>query len=285
MAKKRKKRGAHTFPKKKEGISRRKFLTILGLAGAAVVSYSAIRWISEDSLDKARRDPEYHQDTILASEDSLDRARRDSEKRQEYLLDLVDINEIPYCSGIVYDHNGTKIIEHIKLELEDYEGPAYSLDEVIAPHEKQFKDGDFMARVPDIFDLSGRGRHTKIFMGRVLFEDQETTPPDLKHTIVAHEGRHVLQYAKGLEFMEKEILLKGFRVGLIHRPVLYEVGELDANYHGLKRIDSGEFKVTEGYHQFVIRKYNTNKNKLKSILNRSSDIQKRLINNALEACK
>ena len=109
-------------PREKTPKISRKFLEIGAAALLAVsVSVGGFAYFSNRNVDNQIE---------LRSEDKLS-LRIDSEKRQEYLLELLEGIEIPYCSGVIYDHDGSKIIEGVKSDLKEYEGPSYSLEKLI----------------------------------------------------------------------------------------------------------------------------------------------------------
>ena len=202
-----------------------------------------------------------------------------SEKRQVYLDDLLKGIEIPFCSGVFYDHDGSKIVDYLISEVQDKGMPLDN--QTINFYKEKFRNGNYNSEVPEIFDFSEKGKKSPIFVGRTLFKNK-TGSLDFKYILVAHEGRHAEQHARGIGYFNKEELIEGVNTGAIKHPVLYEVCELDANYHALKRIKSGEFKVDRAY-QDMKEDYDINRAKLTFVLDKSSDIQKRLITNALEA--
>lgn len=277
MAKNRKiKKKKKHLPRKEISQSRRKFLGIgAGALLAVSVPFGLWAYFSNRDVDNQTR---------LDFDDRVSEARRNPEIRQVYLNELLNGREIPYCSGVVYDPEGIKIIGYIKSELEEL-GSAYSSEKLIKPWEERFRNGNFDAKTPDVFDLSGKGRKSKIFLGRRLFEEEFRTSEDIKHIIIAHEGHHVLQHAKGLEYMKSKDIVYGINNKSLDHLLVREVIELDANYHGLKRIFSGEFDVSESYREETIEVYNTQKRRIKSVINRSSDLQRKLITTALEATK
>ncbi len=182
---------------------------------------------------------------------SLEEARKNPEKRQAYLNWLLRTNQIPYCSGVIYDHDGSKIVEYVKAEVQLIEKNP-KLEEIMHPYENAFKGGNYDAKTPEILELSGLNKKSKIFIGRKMFEEfGYLTEEDIKHIIVAHEGRHTEQHAKGLEYISKDRLLEAVHNNLIDNKVLYSIFEYDAIGYGLRRILSMEFPVSGFYSNMV----------------------------------
>ncbi len=222
----------------------------------------------------------------MAVESQLNSARKDFTKRQAYLDNLLMGITIPHCSEVVYDHDGSKILDYIRAEMVSYSTPKKESEGIMRLHEQQFKGGYYDAKMPEILELSGMNRNSKIFLGRRIFEDfVHLTDEEIKHMIVAHEGRHTIQHAKGLGYIDKNLLIDGVANGLIEKRVVYEIAELDANYHGLKRILSGEFKVSREYFEATKRHYYLNRARLENVLEESSAPQKRFIKAAFDNIK
>lgn len=189
---------------------------------------------------------------------TLNDARKNYIKRQKYLDDLLKGYNIPYCSGVVYDHDGSQIVDYVRQEALSVKTPD-EVEKIIQEYGEPFKGGNFDAKTPEILQLSAQSKTSKIFIGRKMFEEYlGFVDNDLRHIIVAHEGRHVEQHALGLEYLQKEELISGVNNNLIRFPVLYEVGEYDANAHSLRRVLSGEFKVSKTYLAEIIKNYTAN---------------------------
>ena len=265
-------------------------LIVVGTLSAAVLGYVTYYSYSNYSTSEPVQVINESQEAFVYSlENRLNVARKDYPKRQYYLNNLLQGITIPYCSGVIYDHDGSKILDYLRSEMESFGIPKKELEEeIIKFQELQVKGGYYNANTPEILQLSGMNRDSKIFIGRRIFEFEELTyltGEDIKHIIVAHEGRHVIQHAKGLGYLDREILFDSRNKGLIERKVVYEVAELDANYYGLKRILSGEFRVSKAYFEQTKHSFLLNYSKLYSVLPKSSDIQRSFINSSFEIVK
>ena len=222
----------------------------------------------------------------LVTQSQLKTARKDPAKRQHHLNQLLEGIKIPYCSEVVYDHDGSKILEYVRSEMLFYGTPSKEISQIIKSYESIYKGGYYDTKTPEILQLSGMNRSSKIFVGRRMYEDfVNLEDSDLKHIFVAHESQHCLQHAKGLGYLDKNLLLDGVANGLIEKRVIYEIAELDANYHGLKRIFSGEFKVGKAYFEDTKNQYIQNHSRLHSVLKSSSYLQRKFILAAFEGVK
>lgn len=207
-------------------------------------------------------------------------------ERQSFLDDLVTYTDIPFCAGIVYDHSGDKIIAYVRNDMRSMGTDKKLIDSLVREYEERYAGGDYRAKTPTILDLSGQDRHTKIFVGRNFFEEYtHYTDEDMRCTLVAHEGRHVYQHAKGMEHLKKETIVQAFNDGRLHHIFLYELNELDANYHELKRIQTGEFKVSPAYRKDVRETYDENLMKLRLVTNRGDPLMQRLVKHYLDKVK
>ena len=212
---------------------------------------------------------------------TLESARKNYLIRQKYLDSLLEKTSIPYCLGAVYDHHGTKIVDYLVERAAELESPE-KINEVLNEFKKQFIEGDYDVKTPEILELSAKKQTSKIFIGRKIFEELlYLQDEDIKHIIVAHEGRHVEQHALGLEYLAKEEIIEGIHNGSIRLPVIYNAGEMDANAHGLIRIASGEFKVNKPYLITTIESYLISRQGLVEALKTASPIEQRLISNAI----
>ncbi len=209
---------------------------------------------------------------------------KDSNQRQRYLEDILQGREMPWCLGVVYDKDGSKIIAFIRTEIKALEKDELIVEESIKEYEKLFKGGNYDAKTPEILELSETNRKTKIFVGRQFFEDLRflyLTANDLECIIANHENQHTRQYANGLKLKDKNSVLKGIHSGLIDKTVYYHLGELDADYHELKNIFSGEFKVSERYRGEVQKKFLMEYIILYTSLKKSSNLQREIIEKGL----
>lgn len=202
-------------------------------------------------------------------------------KRQIFLDMFLKGQQIPYCSGVVYDHEGNQLIDYLREEVKKI-SPEFP-ESMLEQYKRKYQSGRFDVKTPEVFDIRGKGHPSKIFLGRILFEDRELTPVDFKHIIVAHEGRHAFQHAKGLKYITTEEALSAKRKGELHEPVIYEIDELDANYDSLQRIHSGEFNVSDYRYQDTKKNYNLNLRRLNSLLGSNSpEFQKDLVRKVLQ---
>jgi len=206
-------------------------------------------------------------------------------ERSSFLTKLVADENIPFCDGVVYDPTGDKLIASLRTDLQSMNTAEKTIETLLRPYEKEFGDGNYRVKTPDVFDLSGQGRSSKIFVGRELFEEfPHYTNEDLR-CIVAIHGRHVHQHAKGLEHLDKETIVQAVRDGRIHYPVLKEIMALDANYHALKRVQAGEFKLSPTFSKDIRKTYDKNLSRLRSIAHRLSPLQQGLVQHYLDKVK
>lgn len=202
--------------------------------------------------------------------------------RQKYLDDLLKTNQIPYCSGVVYDHTGDKIVDYIRSELASFSLSSSEKQAMLSSYASQFQGGKYDVKTPEILELSGKGRSSKIFVGRELFEVYTNlTSQDIRHILVAHEGRHAYQHAQGPPFFPKEKLLEGAWNGLISSEVLYRSFEVDANYSAIKRVESGEFSVSKAHFNETKRKYMEDTRAIILATRKASPLQHELVESLL----
>lgn len=172
---------------------------------------------------------------------TFDNARSTHSLRQQFLDQLVSTNQIPYCTGVVYDHDGSKIQAYFQ---------SVGATEFIGGKASVFHNGNYDIKTPDVLNRAGQGHAVPIFVGRQPFEANSFSymnAEDLRHIIVAHEGQHCQQHAKGLPYLSPSETLAGLQEGKIHPIFLYHIGEHDAYLHDLPRLLRGEFKASE-YH-------------------------------------
>lgn len=209
----------------------------------------------------------------------------DSSKRQKYLEDLVRGIEIPFCSGVVYDNDGSQICDFVREEIRVVEKDETEIEKIMREYEKQFRGGNYDAKAPEILELSELGRKTKIFVGRQIFEEPRfayLTREDLKSILANHEAQHTIQFARGLGLEKKQEILSGFYSGQINQSIYYALGELDANYSELRRIFSGEFRVSQKYEEEVKRHFLMQYILLSASLGKSSPLQREIIERGLK---
>ena len=251
---------------------------IAAIAGAGALSYCALSRPDESYVDQRTQQVVAPVPTNIGRIASLD--------RQSFLTELVANANIPFCAGVVYDPTGDKLIAYSRNDLRSMGTAERTIDVLLRPYEKRFGDGNYRAKTPDVFDLSGQDRSSKVFVGRKLFEKSpHYTDEDLRCILIAHEGRHVHQHAKGLEHLDRDTIVQAFNDGRIHHPALYEIMELDANYHALKRVQTGEFKLSSAYSRNLRETYEENLRKLRSIAKKHSSLQQGLVKYYLDKVK
>ncbi len=214
---------------------------------------------------------------------SFENAREDWAKRQNFLNRILKDYTIPYCSGVFYDHEGKLIVDYVKSELFNSGLEGKSLDDYVRNYASVYIGGDFDAKTPEIFELSGEGRHSKIFIGRKIFGNEFNflTENDLIAMIVGHEGRHVQQHAEGFSYYDKYQIINGLRENKIRNDVLYLAMEHDAEYRELSRILLGEFDVSNYYKNLTtLRAMQYSQALIKFNVNAASSIEEGLIFNA-----
>lgn len=207
-------------------------------------------------------------------------ARQNFALRQGYLDRLLAGERIPYCERVVYDHDGTKILAHMESRLRNRGHALQHIPALMQPHRAVFLGGNYQGRVPHLLEQIGEGRYTTIFLGRDTFEvPTHLTDADLKHLIVAHEGRHAEQHAKGFPFMDNGALRRGLHDRRISPDAMHAVMELDANYAALQRI--GEFQTSAGRASEVRRTISSLMYELRERAATTTGVQKTFVENAL----
>lgn len=204
--------------------------------------------------------------------------------RQNHLDNLFEGVEMPYCSQVIYDHTGRKVEDYLRKRIASHESDQKIIEEAIAPTKEIVKDGWFYAKTPEVFDLSGEGHKSDIFVGRRPFEESQPDD-DLKFMIAVHEHRHAEQHAKGLGalgYLDKETIIKGIEDNEINHDTLYGVGEVDAFTYELRKMHSEKSGVSIGYYNKTKRDYFMYYNGLQMMLKQSSPVQKELISNVLK---
>lgn len=217
--------------------SRRRFMTGVALGtgalGLGLLGFG-IRSVYHTNVPSSPISPAQRELTI-------DDARKYPELRQAFIDQLIRTNQIPHCSGVVYDHEGDKIQAYFA---------SVGATEFIGGEHSVFAQGNYDLKTPDVLNQAGQGHPTFIFIGRQPFEHRSfsyMTAEDLRHVIVAHEGHHCQQHAQGLPYLSPQETLQGLERGQIHPLFLYHIAEHDAYVHDLPRLLRGEFKGSE-YH-------------------------------------
>ncbi len=82
-------------------------------------------------------------------------------ERQKFIDNILNGAEIPFCSGVIYDHTGSKIRNFFK-EATIGTDEEYFIGGVA----EQFKGGNYDMKTPDILNTSGKGEFAPIFVGR-----------------------------------------------------------------------------------------------------------------------
>lgn len=180
---------------------------------------------------------------------SFDEAKRESSKRQQFLDYLLRTNTIPYCDGIVYDGDSSRASEYMYKSLVS-NGFDKEQARIIRSAFKIKTDGKFDLMVPSFIDYRGKGLHTKIFVGKDVFEGNESnylTSEDLRHMIVSNGGRQTEIYSKGSDHISTEELTKGLKEGTFREEILDNISRLDSFGRDVVSMKSGKFKVSQIY--------------------------------------
>jgi hypothetical protein len=77
---------------------------------------------------------------------SLETARTNPSVRQAYLDNLLANTKIPHCSGVSYDHDGTKIIGYLESEIRKV--GETNTESYITEYKKTFLGGQYDAQTP-----------------------------------------------------------------------------------------------------------------------------------------
>lgn len=201
-----------------------------GLVVALTLAVASVAWQLNNYLGR----PEPSPPAITHRTTALDQARTNSAVRQSYLDNLLTNSQIPNCTGVVYDHDGTKIISYLESELarmgvkktdkefEEYRG-AFEM------YRKTFLGGKFDAQTPEIVEQSEIGEKSPIFVGRDLFEKYPyLNDADIRTILTVHEKTHVSQHANGLGYIKRDEILAVGETGRLRAETLYAIFELDA---------------------------------------------------------
>lgn len=180
---------------------------------------------------------------------TLEDARNHQEKRQQFLDDLLHGYTIPACSGVIYDHNGEKIINYLEREtkLAKQRTGKTAQEQYIGGEREAFREGKYDIKTPDVLDLSGEGRSVPIFVGRNIFEGKDfsyLTENDLRAIIVVHESEHVRQHQKGFPYLSKNEIQDALEKAEITQGMLYEAFEYDAYINEIPRLLSENWNVS-----------------------------------------
>jgi hypothetical protein len=212
-------------------------------------------------------------------------AKADYTCRQLFLDRLLVKDKIPFCDGVVYDHKGNMVFDWYEKELTSAGKKMTEVNHLIGGERESFQNGDYDVKTPDILNLGGEGRHTKIFVGRQPFESPEFSSfnaEDWRNVIVNHEARHVLQYSQGLKYIPRDEVLIGLKTGEITEKVLYFLGEYDALAHEMNAALKGNNRLTPAYIKDTGEKLTQTYEFLKKSQQNSSHLQRRLISQAIQ---
>ncbi|PIN93377.1 hypothetical protein COU54_03190 [Candidatus Pacearchaeota archaeon CG10_big_fil_rev_8_21_14_0_10_31_24] len=255
----------------KSEISRRKLFNILSIGIPAILLSAGTRYqMMKEATEPIPNVPARHIGLYEARQDKT------GINRQEYINFLLRNDEIPFCSGVIYDHDGTEVADYMYSEFLDAGGKAS--EKAKEGFRKRYPNGEFFAKSPWVVQLSERKRNSKTFVGRKFFETHsEFDSRDLRHCIVAHEGRHVEQHAFGTGYLTKQEAMDGFSTGKLSPEVYSQVGEVDALAHSLVRINSGEFKVRDNYLNSLKREFISGNNYLIRSGDGASKLQEKII--------
>ncbi|MDO8563923.1 MAG: hypothetical protein Q7R87_02855 [Nanoarchaeota archaeon] len=180
---------------------------------------------------------------------SFEEAKTNASVRQKFLDNLLRTNSIPDSEGVFYDHGGSGIIRQYYQFL-TLAGVKKEEAKMIGETFESLRGGKFDVKTPEALELRGKGLKTKIFVGREIFEDGKfgyMNSEDFRHLIVSHAGRHAERYSKGASYLSTEKAVEGVRKGTLRPQVLYGLDDYDACGNDVRRIKSGEFKVSQNY--------------------------------------
>ncbi len=180
---------------------------------------------------------------------SFEEAKTNANVRQKFLDNLLATNTIPYSEEVVYDHDGSGIINQYYKFL-NIAGASKEDAKMIGSTFESLRGGKFDVKTPEALELRSRGLKTKIFVGREVFEEGRfgyMNAEDFKHLIVSHAGRHAERYSKGSSYLSTEKAVQGVRNGTLRPQVLYALDDYDATANDLRNIKSGQFKVSQIY--------------------------------------
>ncbi|MBI2668378.1 hypothetical protein HYX14_00910 [Candidatus Woesearchaeota archaeon] len=207
-------------------------------------------------------------------------------KRQAYLDELLQGVDLPYCEAVLYDPDGSQILSYRDLQLAPGKNSPHQNAIFLEREESLFQGGQYHIYTPSIINRRGKGEHTAIFVGQKAFtSDLFQNDEDLKAALVAHEQRHVLQYAQGMN-VDQSVpppFIDHLLEGRITLKTVYDIAELDAQQQELMRIKQGEFRVSDSYLTSRRNEFYQNKSRLETMLSFSSPAQAAYIKAALRS--
>jgi hypothetical protein len=206
--------------------SRRRFLRLGLLALGGLGALTALTPLAFRGVRTLQRNREITK--LLGGTITFDQARQYHELRQPFLDQILGTNQIPYCSGAIYDHDGGKLITWSERSSAQRGG----INKTIGGELETFRGGMYDIKTPEILNDAGSKGKVPIFVGRLPFSADTSfslfTAEDLAHCIRYHEGRHCVQHGEGLPFVAPALFLDGVKKGLIRPSIAYHLGELDA---------------------------------------------------------
>ncbi|MBI3033302.1 hypothetical protein HYY69_07535, partial [Candidatus Woesearchaeota archaeon] len=129
----------------------------------------------------------------LESRITLEQARRDSSLRQIYIDQIAAGISLPYLEGIVYDHDGSKLLEQTYQDLIKQGVDQQVITFIMTQRKQQLGDGSYAAMTPHPHFTRGRKESSTIFMGRRIFEGNAHEIEEDVIATVYHESRHAVQ--------------------------------------------------------------------------------------------
>ncbi len=226
-------------------------------ASIALAIGSAIYLHQSNTLPEAR-----HTNSLSPSSISLEQtvtnaisfeyARQNASVRQAYLNQVIEKKNMPYCSAVVYDHDGNSISNYFWNAISKLEPNKTTVLNLVKEQQVSIRKQQLHMQVPDILQLSGQGNKVPLFVSRRFFEDSSTTylaNEEVRNVIEGHEGRHTEQHALGLPYFSRERLISGIQSSNILPLVAFAITELDADGHALLSAVQGKHKVREAYVQ------------------------------------
>ncbi|MSS75097.1 hypothetical protein EXS73_02705 [Candidatus Pacearchaeota archaeon] len=245
---------------------------VAGIAAGLLLLPVAKRGIHE----VARLYAEHHVAGLRQGTITYDDARRHPTLRQQFINQILGTNQIPHCSGVVYDHDGNVMQDYyVRVGATDF------VQKVDAS-----KGGDYDMKTPNVLNRMGNGESVPILVGRKPFEDPSfayMTAEDLRHVLIAHEGHHCTQHARGTFTLSPQEILAGLNERSIHPTFFYFVAEQDAYVHDLPRLLRGEFKGSEYHINDSKRKFMDNSLNLTKASRIARPLELRLLQGVHEA--
>ena len=132
--------------------------------------------------------------------------------------------------------------------------------------------------------MAGRGRKSKIFIGRHVFENPEfsrVTSEDLKHLIVEYQYQHAVQHAEGPSWGTISELQTAHNQSPAGSMILYTAYEIDALAAGFDSIQN----CSNVYIRMVKDNFRGHRNFLQHNIGRATPLQQRIMRAALDSTK